>query len=120
MSEQQYTGSCQCGGGAFEAELDLSEGKSITCNCSRCQRLGSALAFTPQSKFALKSGAAQLTEYLFNRNKIKHQFCKTCGIETFAFAEARDGMPMVAVNVNCLDGVDPRALKSQHVDGRSF
>jgi hypothetical protein len=28
-----------------------------------------------------------------------------------------DGSPMVAVNVNCLEGVDPRALTSHHYDG---
>ena len=30
-----------------------------------------------------------------------------------------DGTPMVAINVNCLDGVDPRALPARHVDGRA-
>ena len=118
MSEQHYTGSCQCGAVAFEADLDLDS--TITCNCSRCQRLGSVLTFTPRKKFRLKSGQGNLTEYLFNKNKIRHQFCETCGIETFAYAEGKDGTPMAAVNVNCLEGVDPRPLKSMHVDGRSF
>jgi hypothetical protein len=30
-----------------------------------------------------------------------------------------DGSLIAAINVNCLEGVDPRALKSQHVDGKS-
>jgi hypothetical protein len=118
MSEQHYTGSCQCGAVAFEADLDLDE--TFTCNCSRCQRLGSVLSFTPRSNFTLRSGGDHLTEYLFNKNRIKHQFCKVCGIEPFAYAERRDGTQAAAVNVNCLDGVDPRALTSKHVDGRSF
>ena len=118
MSEQHYSGSCQCGAVTFEADVDLDN--TLTCNCSRCQRLGSVLTFTPRAKFTLKSGETQLTEYLFNKNRIKHQFCKTCGIEPFAFAEGKDGTPMAAINVNCLDGIDPRALKSKHVDGKSF
>jgi len=118
MSEKHYSGSCQCGAVVFEVDADLDG--TITCNCSRCQRLGSVLSFTPRTKFTLKSGQGNLTEYLFNKNRIKHQFCKTCGIEPFAFAEGRDGTPMAAVNVNCLDGVEPRALKSKHVDGKSF
>ena len=118
MSEKHYSGSCQCGAVAFEADLNLDE--TFTCNCSRCQRLGSVLSFTPRSKFTLRSGGDQLTEYLFNKHKIKHQFCKVCGIEPFAYAERRDGSAAAAVNVNCLDGVDPRALQSKHVDGRSF
>ena len=118
MSEQRYSGSCQCGAVVFEADLDLAS--TITCNCSRCQRLGSVLTFTPRAKFQLFSGQGNLTEYLFNKHKIKHQFCKTCGIEPFAYGEGPDGTPMAAVNVNCLDGVEPRALKSKHVDGRSW
>ena len=78
------------------------------------------LTFTPRDKFTLKSGEDNLTEYLFNKNRIHHQFCKTCGIETFAYGGQPGGPPMVAVNVNCLDGIDPRTLKSKHVDGKSF
>ena len=118
MSEKHYTGSCQCGAVTFEAELDLDH--TLTCNCSRCQRLGSVLSFTPRAKFVLKSGEGALSEFTFNKHKIKHKFCKVCGIEPFAFADGRDGAPMAAVNVNCLDGVEPRSLNSKHVDGRSF
>lgn len=118
MTEQHYTGSCQCGAVAFTAEADLAS--TITCNCSRCQKLGAVLAFTPQAKFTLESGEAALAEYLFNKQVIRHQFCKRCGIEPFAFAKGQDGTPMVAINVNCLDGVDPRALTSKHYDGRAM
>lgn len=118
MSEQHYQGSCQCGAVTFEAGLDLDS--TLTCNCSRCQRLGSVLTFTPRAKFTLTSGEGSLTEYKFNKHRVGHQFCKICGIETFAFADGKDGTPMAAVNVNCLDGVDPRVLKSKHVDGKSL
>jgi len=47
MSEQHYKGSCQCGAVTFETDVDLDN--TITCNCSRCQRLGSVLAFTPRA-----------------------------------------------------------------------
>lgn len=118
MSEATYHGSCQCQTVAFETVLDLDH--TVTCNCSRCQRLGSVLSFTPADKFRLHKGAEALTEYLFNTKKIRHQFCKTCGIEPFAYGTQPDGAPMVAVNVNCLDDVDPRALKSAHYDGRKL
>ncbi|MFO1105532.1 MAG: GFA family protein [Amaricoccus sp.] len=110
-----HHGSCQCGAVAFDVTVDIS--KPVTCNCSRCQRLGSRLAFAPESAFTLLRGAEALTEYTFNRHVIRHQFCRICGIETFAFAPGRDGTPMVAINVNCLDGVDPTALETQHFDG---
>jgi hypothetical protein len=118
MSEAHYRGSCQCQAVAFEATLDLDH--TVTCNCSRCQRLGSVLSFTPAAKFTLRQGAEALTEYLFNKMKVRHQFCKICGIEPFAFGEMPDGAPTVAVNVNCVEGVEPRALKSTHYDGRKI
>jgi hypothetical protein len=114
---EHYHGSCQCGAVAFDAEVDISE--PITCNCSRCQRLGSVLAFAPRERFTLLQGADALTEYTFNRKVIRHQFCRICGIEPFAYAQRPDGTPMVAINVNCLDGVDPRALPARHFDGRA-
>jgi hypothetical protein len=119
MTMQHYKGSCQCGAVTFEADLDLD--RTVTCNCSRCQRLGSVLTFTPRDKFQLKSGEDNLTEYRFNKRRIQHLFCKTCGIEGFGYGSMPDGTPMTAVNVNCLEGVEPRelALKSKHHDGRS-
>ena len=118
MSDTTYQGSCQCRAVSFEAALDLDN--TMTCNCSRCQRLGWVMAFTPRTKFTLKSGEAALSQYTFNKEVIRHQFCRVCGIEPFAFAQGRDGVETAAVNVNCLDGVDPRALSSKHYDGRSL
>lgn len=117
MAEQTYRGSCQCQAVQFEAALDLD--RTMTCNCSRCQRLGWVMAFTPRAKLNILKGEGATTEYLFNKEVIRHQFCPVCGIETFAFAAAPDGTQMAAINVNCLDGVDPRALASKPVDGRS-
>lgn len=115
---EQYEGGCQCGAVRYEVSVDLEN--TITCNCSRCQRMGFVLAFSPQDKFRLKSGEAVLTEYLFNKKAIRHLFCSTCGVESFAYGKMPDGSPTVAINVNCLEGVDPRGLTSLHVDGRNY
>jgi hypothetical protein len=117
MARERYRGSCQCGAVQFEATLDLSE--TVTCNCSRCQRLGSVLAFTSADGFALLQGEDALTPFQFNKGAITHLFCRTCGIQSFARGVGPNGAPMAAVNVNTLDGVDPRALSSHHYDGRS-
>jgi hypothetical protein len=106
MGAQRYRGSCQCGAVQYEATVDLDH--TVSCNCSRCGRLGSILAFTPPQNFTLLSGEDSLTEYLFNRHAIHHQFCKVCGIL------------MYAVNARCLEGVEPDTLNPRKVDGRSF
>ena len=116
MAKDHYTGSCQCGALAFEVDLDLDQ--TFACNCSRCRRLGSVLAFAPATDFRLVADGPT-TEYLFNKHKISHRFCPTCGIQAFAYGE-QGGQKMVAINANCLDGVDARGLNSKPVDGASF
>lgn len=118
MKPAHYEGGCQCGAVTYEVNLDLSE--TLTCNCSRCQRMGFVLAFTTPDQFKLKSGESALTEYLFNHKVIRHQFCSICGVESFAYGKMPDGSPTVAINVNTLAGVNPRELHSKHFDGKAL
>lgn len=117
MTASHHHGSCQCGAVQYDVDVDLEN--TVTCNCSRCQRLGLVLAFAPLDQFQLNRGDGQLTEYLFNKKEIRHLFCSICGVESFAYGRMPDGTPMAAINVNCLDGVEPRKLDSHHYDGRS-
>jgi hypothetical protein len=117
MAVAHHSGSCQCGAVAYEVDVDISE--PIACTCSRCRRLGSLLAFAPRSAFTLLRGEDATTEYLFNRHAIRHLFCATCGIQSYALGKRPDGTEIVAINVNCLDGVDPRSLPFKVHDGAS-
>ncbi len=113
-----YSGGCQCGNVRYEVQLDLAG--VMACNCSRCGRLGSLLAFAPAESFTLLKGEDALTEYTFNKHAIHHLFCTTCGIQSFARGTAPDGRKMAAINVRCLDDVDIDALPVQKVDGRAY
>ena len=118
MATMQH-GGCQCGKVRFDVEMDV--GEVMSCNCSRCGKLGSLLAFAPADKFKLVSGEGDLETFKFNKNVIRHQFCKTCGIEPFAMAKnPKSGEDVAAVNVRCLDGIDVASLKVKTVDGKSF
>jgi hypothetical protein len=117
MAMQDYAGSCHCGRVRYEVKVDLDN--AVTCNCSRCQRLGWILAFTPAENFKLLSGEDALADYQFNKHVIHHLFCSTCGIESFARGTRPDGTKAVAVNARCLEGVDLGALNPKFVDGRS-
>ncbi len=112
----KHTGGCQCGAVRYEAETDLDG--AIACNCSRCGRAGFILKFVPESAFTLLKGEGAQTEFLFNTHKIHHQFCKTCGIESFARGTGPDGAKMVALNIRCFDGVDVHDLQPTPYDGR--
>lgn len=118
MARQTYEGGCQCGAVRYRVDADLDQ--TFACNCSRCGRLGSILAFTGVDDFELLSGDGAMTEYRFHKHKIVHLFCATCGIQSFARGCRPDGSEMVAVNARCLEGVDPNSLNPTFVDGRNF
>jgi hypothetical protein len=119
MAEQTYEGSCHCGAVAYAAKLDFDQ-PVISCNCSHCQRKGFLLAFLAPDAFDLKQGREALSEYRFNKEQIAHLFCATCGVQSFAEGKGPGGAVMVAVNVRCLEGVDPDGLTLQKIDGASF
>ena len=113
-----YTGGCHCGNVAFEVETEL--GPVMECNCSHCSKKGGLMTFVPDANFTLLRGEDAQTEYRFNKKAIQHLFCSTCGVQSFARGKGRDGAAMVAINVRCLDGVEPSSLTIQQVDGRSL
>lgn len=115
---QNYSGGCQCGAVRYDVSADISE--VMACNCSRCQKSGWLLTFVPADQFHLKSGENALSDFQFNKQNIHHLFCKTCGIESFAPGTGPNGAEMVAINVRCLDGVDPNSFLVKKVDGRSL
>ena len=114
--KRMYSGGCQCGKVRYEVSVEL--GEVIACNCSRCGKIGSLLAFTPLSEFKLQSGKDALTTYKFNKHVVSHRFCATCGIQPFAQGKMGD-KPMVMINVRCVEGVDPESFPVRKYDGAS-
>jgi|ERR1700728_4559594 hypothetical protein len=116
--KQTYSGGCQCGAVRYEVTADIEE--VISCNCSRCSRLGLLLAFAPTQDFKLLADGPT-AEFKFHRHAIQHLFCSNCGVQSFARGKRpNDGADVVAINVRCLDGVDPDSLKIKKVDGRKY
>ena len=113
-----HPGSCQCRAVRFQVETDLAQ--VMECNCSHCYRKGLMLTFVEPSAFTLLSGEEALSEHQFNRHAIRHLFCATCGVQSFARGTGPGGAEMVAVNVRTLEDVEPWSLTPSRVDGRSF
>lgn len=118
MAEKRtYSGGCHCGHVQFEADLALDE--VMECNCSICTKTGSLLTFVPPDQFRLRAGD-RLTDYQFGSRTIHHLFCPVCGIRSFARGTGPDGRERVAINVRCLEDVDPSTLSIRSFDGRSL
>jgi hypothetical protein len=113
-----YSGSCHCGNVRYEVTTDLA--KVMQCNCSLCSRAGYLLTFVPASQFKLLSGEDAVQDYRFNKHVIAHVFCKTCGVRSFAKGKDRAGNEVRAINVRCLEGVEPDSITITKVDGRSL
>ncbi len=110
-----YQGGCHCGAVRYEVETNLE--KVIECNCSHCHKKGLLLNFVDKKDFKLLSGEESLQEYNFNKKQIRHLFCKTCGVQSFAEGVT---MPKASINVRCLDGVDTTKLTITPYNGKDL
>jgi len=119
MAESKtYTGSCHCGKVRYEVAAALDT--LMQCNCSICSRAGYLMSFVQADSFKLLSGEDATTDYLFNKHRIHHPFCSTCGIRAYGWGTNKEGAKMYMLNVRCLEGVDPDAFEIKKVDGRSL
>jgi hypothetical protein len=113
------TGGCHCGKVRYTVEIDLSK-PVIECNCSHCQIKGLLLAFVPESVFKITAGEENLAEYRFNTTRLRHLFCKTCGVESFCFGADSAGNATAAVNVRTIDDIDLSTLVRMPYNGRDI
>jgi hypothetical protein len=115
--KKTYKGSCHCAAVRFEADIDLAAG-TVRCNCSMCRKGRNWLAAVKGDAFRLVAGESELSEYLFGRKTIRHRFCRRCGLRPFSHKAGGDAF--YAVNIACLDDVDPAELVAApviYVDG---
>lgn len=110
-----YSGGCHCGAVRFEAELDLD--KTITCNCSHCAKKGFILSAVDKDKFTLQTSEDMLIEYSFNTKRIRHLFCRVCGVQSYSEGTS---FPKMMVNVRCLDDVDISTLSPEEYNGKDI
>jgi len=112
----KYTGSCHCGKIAFEVDGELKN--AMACNCSICQRKGSLLWFVTADQVKLLTPRENLSTYEFNKHVIKHQFCNVCGIHPFGEGKDKNGNATFAINIRCLENIDPLAISSSLYNGK--
>jgi hypothetical protein len=114
-----YQGGCHCGKVRYQITAELKGVAS--CNCSICSKRGWLLTFVTGDEFTLLSGADAVTEYQFNKHKVHHLFCATCGVASFGHGvRPSDGAKTYSINARCLDGVDVSTLPVRYFDGRSL
>jgi hypothetical protein len=113
-----HRGGCHCGKIAYEFEGEI--GAVVDCNCSLCQKRGGLLHFIPASAFTLNTPRENLGTYKFNKHRLSHHFCPTCGVSPFTEGTDPKGNRMVAINMRCVEDVDPRTLEAKFFNGRDL
>jgi hypothetical protein len=116
---EEYKGSCHCGAVKFEVSM-APPAKAYACNCSICSRAGWLLAFAKGDTFKILHDDDAVTDYLFNKKKTHHFFCKTCGVRAYSRGHDKDGTPTLAVNLRCVTGIDATKLPVETFDGASL
>jgi hypothetical protein len=69
-------------------------------------------------RLTVHAGENSLYIYKFNKHRIKHQFCSTCGCQPFAFGQDPAGNEIAAINARCLEDIDLAAVPRQPYDGK--
>jgi hypothetical protein len=120
------TGSCHCGGTAFEIEAEIPE-KLTRCTCSFCAKRGALYAYYTPRQFKLTTAAANLATYRWNTKLVAHQFCPSCGCAVFSDSPAfePDGQwdgktRRFGVNARLLDGFDAAEAPVTVIDGKNL
>ncbi|MCL2915901.1 GFA family protein [Shewanella corallii] len=105
-----HQGQCHCGSVRFSVRLPNGLIDPRRCNCSMCRRRGAIVASVALADLTIEQGQEFLSLYQFNTNTAKHYFCSRCGIYTHH--QRRSNPKLYAINIACLDGVDPFVLKN--------
>jgi hypothetical protein len=118
--KKTYTGSCHCGTVRFEADIDLRQ-ETSRCNCSICRKGRFWKAIVMAGSFRLLAGADALADYQFGSRRIRHRFCRQCGVKPFGQGRLPDAGDFYAVNLACLDDASDAELAAAPIvyqDGR--
>jgi hypothetical protein len=113
-----FRGSCHCGRLAYTLDEELPT-KGIECNCSMCQRKGTIHHFSTPDKFTFHGSRDDIVVYTFNTHNVQHQSCRACGCSPFASGTSPAGVPMIEINLRCVEGIDLGKIERIHFDGAS-
>jgi len=112
--KQTFRGSCHCGKVRFSAGIDL-DGRAARCQCQACIRTRAWSVIIEPQDFCMLAGEQHLCDHSGGHGggneSLRHLFCEHCGVRPFGRGyRETSGADIVAVNLACLDDVDPNRL----------
>ena len=122
-----WKGACHCRRTRFEITADIDHAR--VCNCSVCRQRGALIFRVPAADFRLLTPIGGLACYIWGSGTARDYFCPACGILPFrkprALTEAERAGGAAdftgwAVNLRCLEGLDPDRLPKVAIGGASL
>ncbi len=71
----------------------------------------------PKNSIKITKGKDNLSSYKFNTMNAEHFFCKTCGIYTHH--NRRSDPNGAAINIGCIDAINPFDYEAEFIDMKS-
>jgi hypothetical protein len=103
-----YDGACLCSKVQFKITAELQ--KVLICDCSYCRKKNLKFILIQISQFVLIRGNDQMVYYNAGSPDFRHVFCASCGVEPFAEIGRRNGTELIAINANCVPGLQDNEL----------
>jgi hypothetical protein len=75
------------------------------------------MAMVSKNSIQIIKGKENLTSYKFNTMIAEHFFCKNCGIYTHH--NRRSDPNGVAINIGCIDAINPFDYEAEFIDMKS-
>lgn len=108
--KQTFRGSCHCGKVRFQAGIDL-DGSASRCPCPACLKTRAWSVIVDPRDFCMLAGEQHLCDHAVGSETLRHLFCEHCGVRPFGRGRSdAGGDDVVAVNLACLDGIEPTRL----------
>lgn len=121
------TGGCHCGAIRYSVDLDLANLSAQKCNCSICHKTNRLPIPVDRKNFKLTNPSSmdQVPQYQFGPKRQHSHFCTTCGVHCFSYGsyefqgQTINNFSINAVTLDPDQGVDLRAIKVGHWDGKA-
>jgi hypothetical protein len=94
-------------------------GTVLDCDCTLCQKRGGSAAFHSRKRFHHEYAARKSRQLQIQQACDRSSFLPDCGVSPFSEGTDPKGNKMVAINMRCVEDVDPARWTSKIFNGRA-
>ncbi|MEP3049590.1 MAG: GFA family protein [Roseibium sp.] len=108
-------GTCHCG--AVSYEMSVAPRWAVSCNCSKCRRLGTVWGHGSATEITICCEPGATLAFSHGDKALVFHTCKTCGSTTHWESIADDAVGRMAVNLQLAEPGIIEKIGNRHFDG---